>query len=93
MFYNVVEVIRVKTACEVVSLFRDGKVYPFRFRYYSVESVDYRTVDVEKVNFIRENDRNGLVERTYNVTGRIKRLRKMYDLYQDPRTKSWYIVT
>jgi hypothetical protein len=86
-------VISLKTACEVVSLFRDGRVHPFRFRYYSVESVDYRIVDVEKVNFIRENDRNGLVERTYNVTGRVKRQRKEYDLYQDPRTKSWYLIT
>lgn len=87
------EVISLKTACEVVSLFRDGRVYPFRFRYYSMESVDYRIVDVEKVNFVRVNDRNGLVERTYNVMGRVKRQRREYDLYQDPRTKSWYLIT
>lgn len=92
MFYNRGEVIPVKKACEVLTVFREDGVFPLRFRYYSIEDVEYLTVDVERIEFIRTRNKNGLVEKTYVVTGKRKQKKDIYALYQNPRDKSWWLV-
>jgi hypothetical protein len=93
VFYNISEVIHVKKACEVLTVFREDGVYPLRFRYYSIEDVEYLTVDVERIEFIRTRNRNGLVEKTYVLTGKRKQKKDTYALYQNPRDKSWWLVS
>ena len=35
--------------CEVISYYKEGKVYPLKFRFYSVENAAYYVYEVEKI--------------------------------------------
>lgn len=83
---------RKKNPCEVISYFSKGQVYPLKFRYYSVEKARYLTVDVDKIHYVSTRDRNGLKEITYHLDGKRNRLKERYDLYLDPRYKTWWVV-
>lgn len=78
--------------CEVISYYKDGKVYPLRFRVYSVENATYYVYDVEKIDYVLEEHCNGLTEKTFFVRVKRKRLKERHMLYLDPRYKSWWIL-
>lgn len=78
--------------CEVISYYKDGRVYPLKFRYYSVENAVYYVYDVEKIYYVLEEEKNGLTEKTYFVRGKRKRLKERHTLYLDPRYKSWWLI-
>lgn len=82
---------RKKRPCEVISYFSNGQVYPLKFRYYSVEKARYLTVDVDKIHYVSTRDRNGLKEITYHLDGKRNRLKERYELYLDPRYKTWWV--
>lgn len=82
----------MKQPCEVITYFRNGRIYPLKFRYYQVECARYLTVKVDRVNFIRVLERNGLKEMTYHVEGRRKQYKDRYALYLEPRSKTWWVV-
>lgn len=78
--------------CEVISYYKDGKVYPLRFRVYSVENATYYVYDVQKIDYVLEEHCNGLTEKTFFVRVKRKRLKERHMLYLDPRYKSWWIL-
>ena len=78
--------------CEVISYYKDGKVYPLRFRVYSVENATYYVYDVEKIDYVLEEHCNGLTEKTFFVRVKRKRLKERHMLYLDPRYKRWWIL-
>jgi len=82
----------MKKVCEVLTLFKDGIIYPVKFRYYAVEKATYYTVDVDKIKYIKIKDCNGLKEKTYRITGSRNRLKEDYELYLDPKSKTWWII-
>lgn len=79
--------------CEVISYYKEGKVYPLKFRFYSVENAAYYVYEVEKIYYVLEEHSNGLTEKTFFVRGKRKRLKERHALYLDPRYKSWWILT
>ena len=81
-----------KNPCEVITYAKDGQIFPLKFRYYAVDKARYLIVEVEKIHYVTTSDRNGLKEITYHLDGRRKRLKERYDLYLDPRYKTWWIV-
>ena len=83
---------KMKKVCEVLSFFKDGNIYPVKFRYYAVEKATYITVAVDKIKFIKIKDCNGLKEKTYHIMGSRNRLKEEYELFLDPRSKTWWII-
>ena len=79
--------------CEVISYYKDGKVYPLKFRAYSVENATYYVYDVEKIYYVLEEHNSGLTEKTFFVRAKRKRLKERHTLYLDPRYKSWWVLT
>jgi hypothetical protein len=77
----------------VISYYKEGKVYPLKFRFYSVENAAYYVYEVEKIYYVLEEHSNGLTEKTFFVRGKRKRLKERHALYLDPRHKSWWILT
>jgi len=82
----------MRKPCEVISYFKEGKILPVKFRYYCVEKATYYTVQVERIHFIHTRERNGLKERTYHLEGSRKQLKEQYELYLDPRSKTWWVI-
>jgi hypothetical protein len=56
-----------------------------------VEKARYLTVDVDKIHYVSTRDRNGLKEITYHLDGKRNRLKERYELYLDPRYKTWWV--
>ncbi len=83
---------RTKTPVEVISYFKDGQIYPLRFRYYHVKKARYLVVFVVHIDYMVKMERNGLVEKTYHVRGKNQRRIKRYALYLDPKSKNWSLT-
>ncbi len=82
----------IKTPVEVISYFKDGHIYPLRFRYYHVIKARYLVVFVVNVDYMVRMERGGLVEKTYYLRGKNQRRIKRYTLYLDPKSKNWSLI-
>lgn len=82
---------RRKVPVEVISYFKDGQIYPLRFRYYHVKKARYLVVFVERIDYMVKVHRNGLVEKTYHLRGKSQKRIKRYALYLDPKSKNWFL--
>lgn len=76
---------------EVISFFKDGQIYPLRFRYYHVEKARYLIVFVQRVDYLVTVEQNGLMEKTFYVQGKNQKRIKRYALYLDPKSKNWFL--
>lgn len=82
---------KIRIPVEVISYFKNGQIYPLRFRYYHVKKARYLVVFVVKIDYMVKTLRNGLVEKTYHVRGRNQKRVQRYALYLDPKSKSWFL--
>ncbi len=83
---------RMRIPVEVISYFKDGQIYPLRFRFYHVRKARYLVVFVVHIDYMVSNGKNGLVEKTYHVRGENQKRLKRYALYLDPKSKNWFLI-